>query len=447
MSISRDNRLSSDFFRIDVRRLREGWYSDAYFLNIERILMFLSQEGYLFKGVSDIAGIDDASVENGDITAEMQFFTRRKPVSLVAGTDEAIAILRECTGYYNDNGEFVNTYDTLEVEAVRDGVFTPYRGNPEEIFPVLKIKGRYRDFARLETPVLGVLTETTRIATNVYNVLTEAGGKDILFFPARFAHYKLQELHGYAYALAVAVYNRTHSKQSRAFVSTDAQGSWWGAGGGGTVAHASIACFLGDAAETMMQFSRIIPPHVPRIALVDFHNDCVGDTLRVMEQMFSAYWEMYTSGEHDRAERYRLFGVRADTAGDMRDISLPPLGDRKLDMGVNPRLIWNLRTAIDTAYERWDIPQDAVEPARSWCRQVKIVVTGGFDAAKIRSFEELKVPVDIYGVGSSLLDNSSANNTKNDFTADIVKVKLNNKWYDMCKVGRKACSNPELEPV
>ena len=36
------------------------------------------------------------------------------------------------------------------------------------------------------------------------------------------------------------------------FVSTDAQGDWWGGAGGGTVAHAAIACFLGDTAAAMM---------------------------------------------------------------------------------------------------------------------------------------------------------------------------------------------------
>jgi len=47
---------------------------------------------------------------------------------------------------------------------------------------------------------------------------------------------------------------------------------------------------------------------------------------------------------------------------------------------------------------------------------VKIVVSGGFTADRIREFERLGVPVDSYGVGSSLLRGS------NDFTADVVLV-------------------------
>jgi len=34
-----------------------------------------------------------------------------------------------------------------------------------------------------------------------------------------------------------------------------------------------------------------------------------------------------------------------------------------------------------------------------------------------------------------------------DFTADVVRVKINGSWVDMAKVGRKACENPEMERV
>ena len=81
------------------------------------------------------------------------------------------------------------------------------------------------------------------------------------------------------------------------------------------------------------------------------------------------------------------------------------------------------------------------------CRDVKIVATGGFGPKKIRRFEELGVPVDIYGVGSSLFSNSDEEGTNNDFTADVVRVKIGDTWYDMAKVGRRACGNPDLQRV
>lgn len=446
MSVFSGRRLDPSVFQVDVERMRQGWYSDAYFSNTVTILNTLANETYSFQGEGDINDVDLSQVHNGDIVVEMQFFTRRRPFSLVAGVDEALAILQTCTGYFAD-GSFVNTYEQLEVEAVQDGTFAHYAGDPLNVEPVLKVRGRYRDFAQLETPILGVLTEATRVATNVYNVLVAARGKDVLFFPARFAHYKLQALHGYAYSLAVQAYNAEHGTNSRVFVSTNDQAGWWGGRGGGTVAHASIACFLGDTAETMMQFSRIMPVSIPRIALVDFHNDCVLDTLKVMSRMFEKYWEFSRIGDAEEAKRYQLYAVRPDTSGNMRDRSVPPLGRKDLDCGVNPRLVWIMREAIDNAWKAWSISEEAEEVARQWCEQVKIVATGGFTAARISEFEDLDVPVDIYGVGSSLLENSSVTGTSNDYTADIVRVQIGGTWHHLSKVGRRACGNRDLHPV
>ena len=78
---------------------------------------------------------------------------------------------------------------------------------------------------------------------------------------------------------------------------------------------------------------------------------------------------------------------------------------------------------------------------------MKIAVTGGFTPSRIQQFEDLKVPADIYGVGSWLLSSCDVCGTQNDFTADIVRVKIEGKWYDLAKVGRKACDNLMLEKV
>lgn len=446
MSIFTGQRLPKEIFQIDIERMRRGWYSDAYFLNTVKILNALSDEGYTFQGETHLKDVDVSNLNNGDIIVEKQYFSRRKPLTLVAGVDEALAILEECTGYFNKQGEFINTFDQLEIEAVQDGTFAEYDGDPQNVRPVLKVRGRYRDFAILETPILGALTEASHIATNVYNVLVAAKGKDILFFPARFAHYKLQALHGYAYSLAVAAYNAKYGKSSRASVSTDDQGGWWGGQGGGTIAHASIASFLGDLTETMMQFAQVMPLDIPRIALIDFYNDCVGETLRVMKAMFNQYWQLYRTGQKEASLKYKLFGIRPDTSGNMRDKSITQIiGDKKLDLGVNPRLVQNLRRAMDEAWKAWELPFEAIQMAKQWCQEVKIVVTGGFNAEKIKWFEELGVPVDIYGVGSALLENSSATGTNTDYTADIVKVKIGDEWHQMSKAGRKPCDNPNLE--
>jgi nicotinate phosphoribosyltransferase len=89
--------------------------------------------------------------------------------------------------------------------------------------------------------------------------------------------------------------------------------------------------------------------------------------------------------------------------------------------GVTPELVARVREALDAAgHER-----------------VRIVVSGGFDAAKIALFEFLGAAVDSYGVGSSLLRG------QNDFTADVVRL----EGRDCAKAGRRYRPNPRLEPV
>ncbi|HAF88749.1 MAG TPA: nicotinate phosphoribosyltransferase, partial [Deltaproteobacteria bacterium] len=52
--------------------------------------------------------------------------------------------------------KFINTWNRLEVEAVHDGANVIFEGDPASIQPVIRVRGRYRDFALLETPTLGL---------------------------------------------------------------------------------------------------------------------------------------------------------------------------------------------------------------------------------------------------------------------------------------------------
>jgi nicotinate phosphoribosyltransferase len=446
MSIFDHQHLTNATFKLDVDRMRQGWYTDKYFVNITRMLTALAQMGYCFQGQNHHLppGFSAESVCPGDLEVEMQWFTRHEGKTLVVGVDNALTMLRHCTGYF-EGDRFVDTSDHLEVWAVQDGCVVTSNGNPLEVQPVLKVRGRYRDFAMLETPTLGILTRASRVATNVYNTLQAARGKPMLFFPARFDLHEVQAADGYAYHIAVQRFNMDHAAKLGPFVSTDAQGDWWGGAGGGTVAHAAIACFLGDTAEVMLTFSQVLSLSIPRIALVDFNNDCVTDSLLVCKAMFERYRQLVETGQADEAERYRLYGVRLDTSASLHDLSISPLGDPALDLGVNPRLVFQVRQALDSAWESWDLPTSWRETARKYCQAVKIVVSGGFNIEKITRFEKLGVPVDIYAVGSSLFDNHAA--TVADFTADVVRIKVDGEWVDMAKVGRRSCDNPDLERV
>ncbi len=446
MSLFDGKRLTNETFKLDVDRMRRGWYSDKYFENINRMLTVLSAEHYTYQGKhNDLhTGISPEGIPVGDIEVEMQWFGRRPGTTVVVGVDKALAMLRHCSGYF-DGDRFVDTSNRLEVWAVEDGCTVTYDGDPANIQPVIRVCGRYRDFALLETPTLGSLTRSSRVATNVYETFVAARGKPVLFFPARFDLHEVQAADGYAYNIAVQRFNLDHAKELGPFISTDAQGDWWGGAGGGTVAHAAIASFLGDTAEAMLQFARVLPAAIPRIALVDFNNDSVRDSLYTLETLFNKYRELMDEGKREEAEKYKLYGVRLDTSASVRDVSVPPLGDAALDLGVTPRLVFNVRKALDAAWEAWHLPQSWQQLAKEYCHNVKIVVSGGFKPDKISRFEQLRVPVDIFAVGSYLFNNNG--HTVTDFTADVVRVKVHGQWVDMAKVGRAPCDNPDLKRV
>ena len=172
------------------------------------------------------------------------------------------------------------------------------------------------------------------------------------------------------------------------------------------------------------------------------NNDCVGDSVQTAVAMFRRYREHVEAGRPEDAERFVLFGVRPDTSGDMIDVSVAPLGDPALDCGVNPRLVRSIREALDTLADHVDVPFRWLERARRYFRNIKIVATGGFTPQRIRQFETLRVPVDIYGVGSYFFEGEN-----NDFTADVVRVKIDGGWHDMAKMGRGARESAQMQPV
>ena len=310
----------------------------------------------------------------------MQVFQKKH--AYLGGIDEAIAILKLC----------VDDFDALTVHALYDGdEIAPYES-------VLTIEGDYTTFAHLETVYLGTLARRTLITTNTVSVLRAANGKPVIFMPARHDHHRVQTGDGYAAYVAGQVVG------AEIGVTTDEQASWWGGRGLGTVPHALIASYDGDTVGAALKFAEWAPSDMRITVLVDFENDSVRTALDVAAALGP-----------------RLWGVRLDTSESLVDRSLwGQLGDFT-PTGVNERLVRNLRDALDAA------GHDGV----------RIVVSGGITVDKIRMFEERGVPVDAYGIGSSLIRGS------NDFTADIVVT----DGEPSAKVGRRLRPNPRLELV
>jgi nicotinate phosphoribosyltransferase len=350
---TRRPRLDPSIFNLPVEKMRAGYYSDKYFVRAREILV--------------------ADGHHPRVT--MQVFGKSN--AFLGGVDEAIAILKLCSFGWKD----------LTVHALHDG---------DEVEPwetVMLIEGPYDAFAHLETLYLGVLARRTRVGTNTRRVVEAAAPKQVMFFPARHDHWLVQTGDGWAAHIAGAI-----------GVSTDAQASWWGSEGVGTVPHALIAAYGGDTVLATKKFAEHIDPKIQVMTLIDYENDCVRTALECAAALGS-----------------RLYGVRIDTSEMLVDRSLWGAMGRFRPTGVNPQLVANVRNALDAAGHT----------------HVKIVVSGGFSVEKIQEFERLRVPVDAYGVGSSLFQG------RFDFTADVVM----NDGKPCAKVGREFKPNPRLERV
>ena len=360
-------RLDPAIFDLPVGDLRAGFYTDTYF---DRARQILDRDGRHARVL-------------------MQVFNKRD--AMLCGIDEAIAILKLASGRPGSGGAWDEGWSKLDVRALRDGD----RIGPYEV--VLTIEGDYALFAHLETDYLGVLGRRTRVATNTSAAVAAANGKDVLFFSARFDHPRMQPGDGYAAQIAGA-----------AGVSTDAQASWWGGKGIGTIPHALIAAYDGDTVLATVKFAEFMDPSVNVIALVDFDNDCVSTSLAVARKLGR-----------------RLWGVRLDNSEMVVDKSLWESMGTFAPTGVNPELVFNVRKGLDDAAFDW----------------VKIVVSGGFNAEKIARFEAVEAPVDAYAVGSAFFHGVY------DFTADVAMVEREGKMVACHKVGRPPRPNPRLERV
>jgi nicotinate phosphoribosyltransferase len=393
-------RLPLETFDLPVNEIRRGYRSAIYFWRAKKIL----------------------EAHNPDQLVTVQVFQKNN--SILCGMDEALAILRTCTGYWSDLNKAEQIFDAIQVmkqaarnnryhhretyiEDIRDinvmemqlddlwmdtsdyiKVDALYDG--DEIDPwesVLHIRGVLASFVHLESVYLGVLARRTKVATNVRRVVEAAGDKPVLFFADRFDHYATQGGDGYA----------AHVGGAKG-IATEAMGRWWGEPGMGTMPHALIAAFGGNTVAATQAFHDVVP-EANLVALVDFNNNCVGTTLNCLDAFGDKLW-----------------GVRLDTSENMVDSSIRSgeMGDFK-PTGVNPRLVENVRDALD----------------REGGQNVKIIVSGGFNVDKITQFEDAHVPVDSYAIGSSLLRGSC------DYTADVVEptAKLGRHYRPNTKLG------------
>lgn len=307
----------------------------------------------------------------------MQFFQRRDNV-MVAGIDESIALLQT----------FAKNPHNLHIEALHDGDIVSANE------PVLKISGVYQDFGYLESLIDGILTRRSNVAANTRDVVEAAYPTEVFSMADRQDDYLTQAGDGYASYLAGI----------RKF-STDAQGVFVDIKGMGTMPHALIAMAGGDLVKACELYHATFP-NEKISALVDYTNDCVNESLKVARHF----------GD-------KLGAVRLDTSLSLLDnyFVRNNMNDLKYK-GVSAELVFAVRKALDA----------------EGFNKVRIVVSSSFSPAKIAEFKRLNVPVDLYGVGSYIV------NTKTiGFTGDVVVVNDRPE----AKVGRKEYFSERLEIV
>lgn len=232
----------------------------------------------------------------------------------------------------------------------------------------------------------GILARQTSIATNAYRIVKAANNKPIVSMADRADHYinSLNDI----YASRVGGITNFCTLEGADF---DLEKSY------GSMPHALIQMFKGDIVKACEAYHETFP-NSALYALVDFHNDVIFDSLACLKRF----------GKD-------LKGVRIDTSKSMVDKMFK---EGEAQFGVTPLQVKRLREALD----------------KNNGKHVKIVVSSGFDAEKIKKFEKQKAPVDSYGVGEALL------RINIHFSADATRL----NGIEIAKAGRKYLTNKNL---
>ena len=217
----------------------------------------------------------------------------------------------------------------------------------------MTIEGPYDDLRPPRDPLPRcTLARRTRIATQTRHVVDAAAPKDVLFFPARHDHYAVQAGDGHAAHVAGAA-GRVHGCAGPLVGRRRRRH-------GAPRGHRGLRRRHGAGGEQVRRAR--IPESVQLVVLVDFENDSVKTALEVARALGPRASTGYASTPREP------WWMRA---------WVPAMGQFD-PRGVNPRLVHNVRDALDGG----------------GFESVRIVASGGFGVDKIRAFEAQGVPVD-----------------------------------------------------
>ena len=295
---------------------------------------------------------------------------------LLCGIDEALAVFK--VG--------VQDWSEVTVHALYDGD----RIDADET--VMTVDGRFDQFAHLAPLCVGVLSRRTRVATNARALVEAARPKPVMTLPARNDHWLLQR------GDALAAHIGGTMQLTGAAQSSRSQPPLM------LVPHGLVAAYGGDTVAAVRACVAHTPDRTMLVVPVDYDNDSVATALAVA-----------------RSQESRVWGVQLATSEHLVDQSIIPVMGGFVPTGVNPRLVWNVRNALDA----------------EGFGEIKILVSGSITVARIREFEEIGVPIDAYGVGTSLTSGRFG------FVADVVML----DGTAHARAGRTLKPNSRMERV
>ncbi len=226
-----------NFLIAKPEEVKNGLVTDAYFLRTEEVLEGLGKNPYVV----------------------MELFTKSFPdknylFGVLLGVYEVAKLLEGLP---------------VDVYAMEEGeIFFPYE-------PVIQVIGRYKDFARYETSILGFVSFLSGIATKSARVRISAGNKKIYSFGTR---------RQYPF-LAPAVEYATYACGFDG-VSNVLGAKYLGKIPVGTMPHALILV-IGDEKSSFIAFDKYVDEKIPRIALVDTFGSPIVEALSALEALGS----------------------------------------------------------------------------------------------------------------------------------------------------------------
>lgn len=314
--------------------------------------------------------IDDSQI------ATLQFTFFNKDDVKVCGISESVQLLKAMIKKED--------FKKIKIYGVNDGDVV------NSTTPVLVIQGPYKLFAIYENLIDGILARRTSVCNNCYKLLKVLKPSKVLYMADRTDDYILQPYDGYAAYVGGIRNFVTDASVKYIKQFNDVKVS-------GTIPHALIQEFNGNLPLALKAYHKTFP-HDKIVALIDYHNDIENEIINLKKSGIK-----------------NVDFIRIDTSANLVDFSIQRRyknwKNNKDLYGVNPTLVSIARKTLD----KCDF------------NKTKIIISSGLDTQKVKTFIDNHSPVDLYGIGSSLI-------TRNiHYCADLVMI--NN--HHEAKYGRK----------